>query len=54
MSMLADALELQLVENKLDLLVAPDGNLEACILVARTTATKRNISFRKQVSLIHL
>ena len=34
--MLADAL----VEKELDLLVAPDGNLEACILVAWTTATK--------------
>ena len=28
------------VEKELDLLVAPDGNLEACILVAWTTATK--------------
>ena len=29
-----------LVEKELDLLVAPDGNLEACILVAWTTATE--------------
>ena len=28
------------VEKELDLLVAPDGNLEACILVAWTTATE--------------
>ena len=37
--MLADALD-NWLRNELDLLVAPDGNLEACILVARTTATE--------------
>ena len=38
--MLADALDYNWLELELDLLVAPDGNLEACILVARATATE--------------